>query len=74
MYALSSSLVTCHTQPGMTPYIMMLFNTVRMIHSISKYYNTSDKLSALLIKVGEHNCVLTCDFMSTFVFLVHVNK
>lgn len=37
--------------PGMTPYIMMLFNTVRMIHSISKYYNTSDKLSALLIKI-----------------------
>ncbi|XP_064087416.1 LOW QUALITY PROTEIN: dynein axonemal heavy chain 5-like [Macrobrachium nipponense] len=37
--------------PGMTPYIMMLFNTVRMIHSISKYYNTSEKLSALLIKI-----------------------
>merc|ERR1739838_596543 len=30
---------------------MMLFNTVRMIHSISKYYNTSEKLSALLIKI-----------------------
>ncbi|KAK3864738.1 hypothetical protein Pcinc_029598 [Petrolisthes cinctipes] len=37
--------------PGMTPYIMKLFNTVRMIHSISRYYNTSDKLSALLIKI-----------------------
>ncbi|XP_071524381.1 LOW QUALITY PROTEIN: dynein axonemal heavy chain 5-like [Panulirus ornatus] len=40
-----------HDPPGMTPYIMMLFNTVRMIHSISRYYNTSDKLSALLIKI-----------------------
>lgn len=35
----------------MIPYVMMLFNTVRMIHSISRYYNTSEKLSALLIKV-----------------------
>ncbi|ROT80144.1 hypothetical protein C7M84_001143 [Penaeus vannamei] len=40
-----------HDPPGMTPYIMMLFNTVRMIHSISRYYNTSEKLSALLIKI-----------------------
>ncbi|KAF2364962.1 Dynein heavy chain domain-1 [Trinorchestia longiramus] len=37
--------------PGMLPYIMPLFNTIRMIHSVSRFYNTSEKLSALLIKI-----------------------
>ena len=42
-------------QPKMIGYIMPLFNTIRMIHSVSRYYNTSEKLSALLIKVSYCN-------------------
>ena len=39
-------------QPEMVGSIAGLFNAVRMIHSVSHYYNSSERMSALLIKVS----------------------
>lgn len=31
-----------------------LINAIKMIQSISQYYNTSEKISSLFVKVGAH--------------------
>lgn len=33
-----------------------LINAIKMIQSISQYYNTSEKVSSLFVKVGTKQC------------------
>lgn len=35
--------------------ILGLLQTVRLIHSVSQFYNTSERTSALMVKVGVFN-------------------
>lgn len=40
--------------PGMLESIPGLINSIRLINSISRYYNTSEKMTALFVKVSRH--------------------
>lgn len=33
--------------------ILSLLQTVRLIHSVSQFYNTSERISSLMVKVGK---------------------
>ncbi|XP_069769396.1 dynein axonemal heavy chain 5 isoform X5 [Narcine bancroftii] len=51
-------LVKC-TPATMTEQVPNLMNSIRMIHSISKYYNTSEHMTSLFIKVT-NQMISTC--------------
>ncbi|KAF0306204.1 Dynein heavy chain 5, axonemal [Amphibalanus amphitrite] len=56
--------LTLGSPPEMVGSIAGLFNAVRMIHSVSHYYNSSERMSALLIKVTNQMIVSCMDYIS----------
>ncbi|XP_078698147.1 dynein axonemal heavy chain 5-like [Branchiostoma floridae x Branchiostoma belcheri] len=51
-------LVKC-TPASMVEHIPSLMNSIRMIHSISQYYNTSERMTSLFVKVT-NQMITTC--------------
>jgi hypothetical protein len=43
----------------MTEYVPSLMNSIRMIHTISQYYNTSERMTSLFVKVT-NQMISTC--------------
>ena len=50
-------LITFQTE--MTEYVPSLMNSIRMIHTISQYYNTSERMTSLFVKVT-NQMISTC--------------
>ncbi|MBN3299228.1 DYH5 protein, partial [Amia calva] len=44
---------------GMLEYLPSLMNSIRMIHSISRYYNTSERMTSLFVKIT-NQMISTC--------------
>ena len=51
-------LVKCDPE-SMTEHIPSLMNAIRMIYSISSYYNTSERMTSLFVKVT-NQMITTC--------------
>lgn len=52
LYKHSQGIFSVSPQVSMVDAIPGLINAIRMIHSISRYYNTSEKITSLFVKVG----------------------
>lgn len=46
-----------HDPVRMKESILSLLQTVRLIHSVSQFYNTSERTSSLMVKVGGGECL-----------------
>jgi len=56
----------CCRQVGMIECIPALMNSIRMIYSVSNYYNTSERVTSLFVKVGEFASSFACNYDSKY--------
>lgn len=62
-------------QISMIDAIPTLINAIKMIYSISHYYNTSEKITSLFVKVGEYRKVHShLNFFANSQFFLQLNS